>query len=104
MAKALSVASWNVEHFKNKGATNAQRIQFLADQKPDVLAIYEVEGSEVWQELMDALPRYSFFITEGDNTQEILVGIGPGVTGFLTQKIAFQGGISAMRPGAFLTV
>jgi hypothetical protein len=104
VAKAFSVASWNVEHFKNKGPSNAERLEFLAGQKPDVIAIYEVEGSEVWRELIDKFPRYSFFITEGSNTQEILVGIGPGVTGFLTQKIEFQSGISAMRPGAFLTV
>jgi len=104
MAKAFSVASWNVEHFKNSGPSNAERLAFLAEQKPDVIGLYEVEGAEVWRELMDALPRYSFFITEGQNTQEILVGIGPGITGFLTQKVEFQSGISAMRPGAFLTV
>ena len=104
MAKAFSVASWNVEHFKNKGPSNAQRIAFLAEQKPDVLGIYEVEGSEVWREVVEAFPRYSFFITEGSNTQEILVGIGPTVTGFLTQKVEFQSGNVFMRPGAFLTV
>lgn len=104
MAKAFSVASWNVEHFRNKGLSKADRIVFMADQKPDVLAIYEVEGSEVWRELLNALPRYSFFITEGGNTQEILVGIGPEVTGFLTQKVEFQSGNLFMRPGAFLTV
>lgn len=53
---------------------------------------------------MDGLPGYSFFITEGQNTQEILLGIAPGTTAFLTQKIEFQSRDSAMRPGAFLTV
>ena len=104
MAKAFSVASWNVEHMKDADPRNAARMQFLADQRPDVLALYEVEGREVWREVMAAFPKYSFFITEGANTQEILVGIGPRVTGFLTQKVEFAGRNAYMRPGAFLTV
>jgi exonuclease III len=104
MAKAFSVASWNVEHMKDADPRNAARMQFLADQRPDVLALYEVEGKEVWREVTSAFPKYSFFITEGQNTQEILVGIGPRVTGFLTQKVEFAGRNAYMRPGAFLTV
>lgn len=104
MAKAFSVASWNCEHWKDGDPRNARRIEFIASQDPDVLALYEVEGAEVWRDVMDGLPGYSFFITEGQNTQEILVGIAPGVTAFLTQKIEFQGRDSYMRPGALLTV
>lgn len=104
MAKAFSVASWNVEHFQNREPQNEGRIAFLAEQKPDVIAIYEAEGAEVWRELMDGFPRYSFFITEGVNAQEILLGIGPRVTGFVTQKLEFQARDAYMRPGAFLTV
>lgn len=104
MAKAFSVASWNCEHWKNGDPRNAARIEFIASQKADVLALYEVEGAEVWRDLMDGLPGYSFFITEGQNTQEILVGVASRVTTFLTQKIEFQSRDSYMRPGAFLTV
>lgn len=104
MAKAFSVASWNVEHFKNVGATNEERVAFLAEQDPDVLAIYEVEGAEVWRELMDGLPGYSFFITEGQNAQEILLGTRAGLTAFVTQKVEFQSRDAFMRPGALLTV
>jgi hypothetical protein len=104
LAKAFSVASWNVEHFADKEGRNEERIAFLAEQKPDVLAIYEVEGKDVWSELMNAMPRYSFFITEGRNTQEILLGIAPGITGFLTQRTEFQEQNAFMRPGALLTV
>lgn len=104
MARAFSVASWNVEHMQSRDPRNPARMEFLAQHKPDVLALYEVEGKDVWREVMDAFPKYSFFITEGQNTQEILVGIGPKVTGFLTQRVEFQGRDSFMRPGAFLTV
>lgn len=104
MAKAFSVVSWNCEHWKQDDPRNADRIDFLAGQDADVIALYEVEGSEVWRSVMEGLPGYSFFITEGQNTQEILVGIGPSVTGFLTQRIEFQSRDAFMRPGAFLTV
>ena len=99
VAKAFSVASWNVRHFGAGDTTNAEAAAFLAEQEPDVVGIYEVTGKEVWQELMEAMPGYSFFITEGRNTQEILLGIGPGVTAFLTQKIEFQAENAFMRPG-----
>ncbi len=104
MAKAFSVVSWNCEHWKEKDPRNADRVDFLASQKADVIALYEVEGPEVWRSVMEGLPGYSFFITEGQNTQEILVGIGPGTTAFLTQRIEFQSRDAFMRPGAFLTV
>ena len=46
MSKAFSVASWNVEHFgggKNSGKIE-EVIRYVAEQKADVLAIYEVES------------------------------------------------------------
>jgi hypothetical protein len=104
MAKAFSVVSWNCEHWKDKDPRNEDRIGFLASMKADVVALYEVEGKEVWRSVMEGMPGYSFFITEGQNTQEILVGIGPDTTAFLTQKIEFQSRDAFMRPGAFLTV
>lgn len=104
MAKAFSVVSWNCEHWKEDDPRNTARIEFLAGQEADVIALYEVEGREVWRAVMDGLPGYSFFITEGQNTQEILVGVGPGTTAFLTQRIEFQSRDAFMRPGAFLTV
>jgi Endonuclease/Exonuclease/phosphatase family len=103
VAKALAVASWNCEHWHDGDPRNKDRIEFLAAQKADVLTIYEVEGAEVWRDVMSGLPGYSFFITEGQNTQEVLVGIAPGVTAFLTQKVEFQSRDAYMRPGAFLT-
>lgn len=104
MAKAFSVAAWNVEHFGDRATQNPGRLAFLAEQRPDVIAIFEAEGKEVWRELMERFPRYSFFITEGQNAQEILLGIGPSVTGFLTQRVEFSSRDTYMRPGAFLTV
>ena len=59
MAKAFSVASWNVEHF---GITDARSnkpkrpvkpiIDFLARQRADIVAIYEVRSPTVYGPLL----------------------------------------------------
>jgi hypothetical protein len=105
MAKAFSVASWNVEHLNSLGAPTrvSDVAEKLLELDPDVLAIYEVEGKQVWQELMDGMPGYSFFITEGQNTQQILLGTSGRVTTFVTQKVEFRSRDAFMRPGALLS-
>lgn len=99
MAKAFSVLSWNIEHFKNSPARVTEVVQLLAQINPDVFAIYEVEGREVDADLVAKMPGYQFHITEGPQVQEILVGVRGGMTAFFTQKIEFRSGASAMRPG-----
>jgi hypothetical protein len=102
--KAFSLASWNVEHFKNAPNRVGDVVALLASLKPDVFALYEVEGKEVFGELVTRMPGYQFHITEGTQVQEILIGVRSGLTAFFTQKIEFKSGASAMRPGALLTV
>ncbi|MCZ6652095.1 MAG: hypothetical protein O7D91_03615 [Planctomycetota bacterium] len=86
MAKAFSVASWNVEHFgkqsKKKTRPIAPIIKYLADQKADVVAVYEVESRRVFQPMGKAMPSYQFHITEGPQMQEILIGIKHGVSAY----------------------
>jgi endonuclease/exonuclease/phosphatase family protein len=106
LAKAFSVASWNVEHLGDQGppARIANVVGFLQQQQADVIAIYEVEGRHVWRQLMNSLPGYSWFITEGQNTQQILLGTASDVTAFVTQKVEFKGRDAFMRPGALMSV
>ncbi|MGH7943730.1 MAG: endonuclease/exonuclease/phosphatase family protein [Opitutaceae bacterium] len=104
MPKAFSVASWNVEHFKNVLSRVDDVVALLANLKPDVFSLYEVEGKDVFGELVNRMPGYQFHITEGPQVQEILVGVRSGLTAFFTQKIEFRSGASAMRPGSLLTV
>ena len=104
MAKAFSVASWNVEHFKGDLTRTNRVINFLKKQKPDVIGLYEVEGSEVFGEVTAKFPGYTFQITEGPETQEILVGVKSNLSAFMTQKIEFKSGSRYMRPGLLLTV
>ncbi len=64
MPKAFSVASWNVEHFKNAPSRVGAVIALLASLDPDVFALYEVEGKDVFGELVTQMPGYQFHITE----------------------------------------
>lgn len=106
MAKAFSVASWNVEHFRSHGVSSRVEdvVQFLADQNPDVFALYEVEGKDVFEALTTLMPGYTFHITEGSQVQQILLGVRSGLTAFFTQKTEFRSGVSLLRPGALLTI
>lgn len=117
MAKAFSVASWNVEHFgamqKKQGNSGRRRkpkkpvqpiIDFLADQNADVVAVYEVESSVVFRPLVEAMPNYQFHITEGRQTQEILVGIKRRFSAFVTQRLEFKSAQTSLRPGVLVAV
>ncbi len=111
MAKAFSVASWNVEHFgKTKKNSETPKkpmgpiIDYLSSQKADIVAVYEVVGKMVFKEIMKKMTGYQFHITEGPQTQEILVGLKKTISCFFTQKTTFKVGASMLRPGAFLTV
>jgi len=105
MAKAFSLASWNVEHFQNAASRVDRVVSFLTNLPSlDVFALYEVEGAEVFGELVSRMPGYTFHITEGPQAQEILVGVKPELTAFFTQKLEFKAGLQFLRPGALLTV
>jgi endonuclease/exonuclease/phosphatase family metal-dependent hydrolase len=110
MAKAFSVASWNVKHFKGDGSQpfEKQRVKrvfkYLKDLDPDVLGIYEVEGKEVYSEITKQFPDYTFEITEGKESQEILAGVRKDISCFFTQKTQFRSAVPYMRPGLLATI
>ena len=104
MAKAFSLASWNVEHFKDDKSRIGRVVGFLEKQNPDVFALYEVEGKEVFSQFTRQMPGYQFHITEGPQVQETLVGVRRTLTAFFTQKVEYKSGIKVLRPGALLTV
>jgi len=111
MAKAFSVVSWNVEHFgaTNKGNDKPRKpvgpiIDFVAKQNADVVAVYEVVGKVVFDTVIQKMPNYHWHITEGPQTQEILVGAKKTFTSFFTQRTEFKSGEAMLRPGALLTL
>jgi hypothetical protein len=110
VAKAFSVLSWNVEHFGAAAPNMPPKkpvgpvIDLVAQQNADVVAIYEVAGAMVFNEVTAKMPNYSFHITEGPQTQEILVGVRKTFSAFFTQRVEFNSGVTVLRPGALLTI
>lgn len=104
MPKAFSVASWNVEHFRDDPARVDRVAAYLRAQDPDVLALYEVEGRQVFSAMTARFPGYTFHITEGRQVQEILVGVRGALSAFFQQRLEFNSGLATLRPGALLTV
>ncbi|MFW9975917.1 MAG: hypothetical protein ACFFDQ_11650, partial [Candidatus Thorarchaeota archaeon] len=104
MTKAFSVASWNVKHFKSPQARADRAVSFLRKQDADIIALYEVLGKDVFSEIVKQLPGYSFHITEGKRSQEILVGVRNSLDSFITQKLEFTSGTTNVSPGLLVTV
>ena len=110
MPKVFSVASWNVEHLRNDTARVKKIAEFISGQHggpsnaPDIFAIYEVEGKEVFKEFMNQFPDYRFHVTEGKETQEIFIGVHRKLQTFSTQRLEFKTKREYQRPGLLLTV
>ena len=106
----ITVVTWNVKHFKRR--VNAPADQNRVDrvvalpnaQQPDVFALFEVSGSEVFSTIVREMPGYSISITEGAQTQETLVASRHDLHTFTTQRLEFKSGARSLRPGALLTV
>lgn len=104
MSKSFSVASWNVKHFKSTQARVDRAVSFLKKQDPDIFALYELYGKDVFAELVKQFPGYSFHITEGKRAQEILFGVRNSLDAFVTQKLEFSSGSTTLCPGLLATV
>lgn len=110
MVKKFSVLSWNVKNFSTKNNSNNVKkiVEHIKNQDPpegpDVIAIYEVRGKDVFATMMKEFPNHMFFITEGIQVQEILVGIKNKFTAFITQRTEFKSKISTLRPGTLATL
>ncbi|MEX0286919.1 MAG: endonuclease/exonuclease/phosphatase family protein [Paracoccaceae bacterium] len=105
----LKVLSWNVEHFDGKGTgSRADRVTRVAaaikDVDPDIFAVMEVEGSDVFNEFTQTFATYTLTITEGRQSQEILVGLRHGLTAFVTHRTEFKRNNPFLRPGALVTI
>jgi hypothetical protein len=110
MNQLFTVASWNVEHFQNENSRVDKIVDFISGQNggpavvPDIFAIYEVEGKDVYSGFMHAFPDHHFHLTEGKQTQEIFIGVHKRFQSFTTHRIEFKTGREFQRPGLLLTI
>ena len=106
MAKILSFASWNVEHFHGNPDRVNRVVSLLSSKAPDIFAIYEVIGRRVFNSLMDNMSSYNFFLTENtrDNDMEILIGYKRSLSVFVTKREEFRSKVPTLRPGALAAV
>ncbi|WP_136442375.1 hypothetical protein [Pacificoceanicola onchidii] len=118
----LKILAWNVEHFKGPKAAwrslsgdeeareraKSERVARVVAQiqsiDPDIFAILEVEGDRSPYDVAAAMPDYSFLLTEGKQTQEILVGFRQRLRLFFTQKGEFKENNLYLRPAPTLSV
>ncbi len=110
MAKAFSVLSWNVQHFGAKDKKHKKFVKdpqpivdLIAEQKADIVSIYEVRSDIVFRPLIETMNDHNFFITEGPQLQEILIGVRKTIPTFMTQKTEFKAGQTTLRPGMLVT-
>lgn len=103
MSEIIKILSWNVEHFKSE--TKALRVaEIIRLYNPDIFGLYEVEHARIYQFMMEHFPNHTLFITEGQQSQEILVACNNRFEGIkFNQKKEFSTGNPSLRPGAFLT-
>ncbi|MEM7703471.1 MAG: endonuclease/exonuclease/phosphatase family protein [Pseudomonadota bacterium] len=111
----LKIMTWNVEHFNGRGGKSPDKeplrkgrlnriVDFIKDEEPDIFALSEVTTSLVYTKMVAAFPNHTFHITTGQQSQEILIGVRPGLGSFFTQKDEFKRNNIYLRPGALLTV
>lgn len=106
MARILSFASWNVEHFKNDAARVDRCVAFIQSlpRLPDIFGIFEVEGAAVFEAMVAAFPTHNFYLTEGLQVQETLVAVRKPLTCFITQRHVFKEKTPTLRPGTLATI
>ena len=114
----LKLLSWNVKHFTGpradwfrmqrdakEAAKQARVARVVAELRridPDIFGIIEVEGDSAPYILADAMPGHAFLLTEGPQTQEILVGYRRDLRVFATQKAEFKENNLFLRPAPLL--
>jgi endonuclease/exonuclease/phosphatase family metal-dependent hydrolase len=106
MSEVVSFASWNVEHFNGKIDRIDRVVGLLKNTDPDLFALYEVKGKDIYGDLMEKMATHSFFITEMTDkaNMEILVGFRKSLNVFVTQREEFRSKVPTLRPGTLATV
>lgn len=104
MPEHLTFLSWNIENFHGEQGRVSRVIDFIAGHDPDVFGLYEVKGSQVFEDLAAKMPDYHMTVTESESVPEILVGVRNSFFSFVTQKNELSAKVPTLRPGALATI
>jgi hypothetical protein len=101
----FSLLSWNIEHFKGNGKRTKLVVDYIKNYDPDVFGLFEIEGADILNLMKGNFLDYDFAITDGPQTQEILVGWRRDKfdQAIFTQKREFKVYNPSLRPGALFT-
>lgn len=100
--REIKVFVWNVRHLNFDPVRIARIAAFIAQHEPDMFAILEVKETEVAHEFMKHFPGFSFTITEGVGSMEVLVG-HKNLTTVSYELEEFQENNPNIRSGNFIT-
>jgi hypothetical protein len=104
MGKVFSILSWNIRHLRDSPGRIDAVVKYIQKWDPDVFGLYEIEGKQVFDMMVGHFPEYSLFITEGQESQEILVACRRKFNAItFQQKKEFDTGNPKLRPGALLS-
>jgi hypothetical protein len=78
-------------------------VEFIAARNPDVFALYEVKGRQVFADMVAKMPDYHITITESESLPESLVGVRNRFFSFVTQRKEIASRVASLRPGALAT-
>jgi hypothetical protein len=100
----IRILSWNIEHFRNNNEKIKNVTKIIKDHNPDIFALYEIEANIIYDIMLEKFPKHSIFMTEGQQSQEILVACRNNYEGIkFQQKDKFKSGNPKLRPGVFLS-
>lgn len=104
MSQTVKFLCWNVENFHSDHNRVSAVVDTIAQQSPDVFALFEVKGRQVFWDMINQMPNYQFKITESESVPEILIGIKSNFSSFVTQKNELNSKVPSLRPGALATL
>lgn len=106
MSHVFTFLSWNIRHFDGRDPARLERVvKYIKGLNVDIISLYEIKGSKIYNLLHDHLPDYVWANTSGRQSQEILVGVRKncGTIGF-EQSDSFKGGNNFLRPGLLTSI
>ncbi len=102
---SIKFASWNVRQFSDNSARIARVLDLLEQKDPDVFALFEVRGRDVFAGLTAGMPDHMVAITEWTDqaNMETLIGVRRDLNPFITFREEFRSKVPTLRPGTLAT-